>query len=128
MKNLVKELEKFEKEKIKLRASEFGARRDREFWKRRATMPIETLIKSIEEVLKDPERHITDKNDLINMINTNNSNLDEKIIVSCKLSDLKYLKKEASIFKTAKELEKRVKKVEELMQLTGFSKEGGKGK
>ncbi len=33
MKNLVKELEKLEKEKIKLRASEFGARRDREFYK-----------------------------------------------------------------------------------------------
>ena len=119
MKNLVKELEKLEKEKIKLRASEFGARRDREFWKRRATMPIDKLINNLKEVLNDPERNVTARENLIKMLNTKNSELDDTIIVSCRLSDLKYLKKEALLFKKAKDLEKRMDKIEKRSVLTG---------
>ena len=111
--NLSKELEKIEKEKLKLRASEFRARQDSKFWKKRAEIPIENFIKKISDELKIPNRDVIEKDKLVEMLNSNDSKLDEMIIIACKLSDLKYLKKEANLFKIAKKLEKRVEKLED---------------
>ena len=112
LRNLNKELEKIEKEKLKLRASEFRARQDAKFWKKRAEIPIDNFIKKISDELKIPNRDVTENDDLIEMLNSKDSKLDEMIIIACKLSDLKYLKKEANLFKIAVELEERVEKLE----------------
>ena len=110
MSKIIEEIKKFEKEKIKMRALIFNAKRDREFWKRRANLNVQKISSVLQGTLSDPNKDITNREDLMEMINTQDSELDELIIVSCKLSDFKEIKKD--LFTKAKMLDKRLVKIE----------------
>ena len=116
MSKLIAEIIKFEKEKIKMRALIFSARRDREFWKRRAILNIQKISSVLEETLSDPNKDIVNRENLMEMINTQDSELDELIIVSCKLSDIKEIKKD--LFNKAKMLDQRLVKIESELRTT----------